>query len=228
MLALSNHNFIVKMYFSFQNSKNVFLLLEYCPGGDLGKVLKKERKFSEEVAKIYVCEVLLALEYLHSKSVMYRDLKPDNIMVDHFGHIKLVDFGLSKTNVDESYASTSFLGTHAYLAPEILQQRNYGKSVDWYNLGVLMYEFLVGVPPYYSDNLDKLYENIKTGVIQFPRSMSAEARDLISRLMIRNPMTRLGFNGAQEIKEHAFFADVDWQNYNVRLPDGNYKDIYPP
>jgi serine/threonine protein kinase len=228
VLALSDHNFIVKMYFAFQNTRNVFLLLEYCPGGDLGKVLKKERKFSEEVAKIYVCEVLLALEYLHSKGVMYRDLKPDNIMVDHFGHVKLVDFGLSKLNVDEGYSSTSFLGTHAYLAPEILQNRNYGKSVDWYNLGVLMYEFLVGVPPYYSDNIDKLYENIKTGAIQFPRSMSLDARDLISKLMIRNPMTRLGFNGAQEIKEHPFFADVEWSNYEKRLPDGNYADIFPP
>lgn len=165
VLALTSHNFVVKMYFAFQNSKNVFMLLEYCPGGDLGKVLKKERKFSEEVARIYIVEVMLALEHLHSKGVMYRDLKPDNIMVDHFGHIKLVDFGLSKINVDESYSSNSFLGTHAYLAPEILQGCNYGKSVDWYNLGVLMYEFLVGVPPYYSDNIDKLYENIKTGPI---------------------------------------------------------------
>jgi len=204
------------------------MLLEYCPGGDLGKVLKKERKFSEEVAKIYIVEVLLALEYLHSKSVMYRDLKPDNIMVDHFGHIKLVDFGLSKMNVDESYSSTSFLGTHAYLAPEILQNRNYGKSVDWYNLGVLMYEFLVGVPPYYSDNIDKLYENIQSGPIQFPRTMSGEARDLIQKLMIRNPMTRLGFNGAKEIKEHPFFADVNWKAYETRQADGNYAEVFPP
>ncbi len=98
----------------------MFLLLEYCPGGDLGKVLKKVRNFTEEIARIYICEVLLALEYLHSKNVMYRDLKPDNIMVDQFGHIKLVDFGLSKLDVDESYCSKSFLGTHAYLAPEIL------------------------------------------------------------------------------------------------------------
>lgn len=172
--------------------------------------------------------MLLALEYLHAKNVMYRDLKPDNIMVDQYGHIKLVDFGLSKLNVDESYSSSSFLGTHAYLAPEILGNRNYGKSVDWYNLGVLMYEFLVGVPPYYSDNLEKLYENIQSGPIQFPRNMTAEARDLISKLMIRNPMTRLGFNGAQEIKDHPFFSGVNWKNYEKRLPDGSYQNIFPP
>lgn len=228
VLALADHPFVVKMYFAFQNARNVFLLLEYCPGGDLGKVLAKERKFSEEIARIYVCEVLLALEYLHAKNVMYRDLKPDNLMLDQFGHVKLVDFGLSKINTDDGYSSTSFLGTHAYLAPEILANRNYGKSVDWYNLGVLLYEFLVGVPAYYSDNLEKLYENIQSGPIQFPRGMSPEARDLISKLMIRNPMTRLGFNGAQEIKEHPFFSGIVWSNFSKRQADGNYPDVYPP
>jgi serine/threonine protein kinase len=159
--------------------------------------LAKERLFGEELSRIYICEVLLALENLHSKNVMYRDLKPDNIMLDGTGHIKLIDFGLSKLNVDsDNYSSGSFLGSHAYLAPEILASKSYGKSVDWYNLGVLLYEFLVGQPPYYKNDLEELYQNIQRGAIEFPRSMGLDARDLISRLMGRNPMMRLGFNGA--------------------------------
>lgn len=136
----------------------MFLVLEYCQFGDLGAALKKDRLFNEELARIYICEVLLALEYLHSKNIMYRDLKPDNIMLDGQGHVKLIDFGLSKCNVDsDNYTSGSFLGSHAYLAPEILSNKSYGKSVDWYNLGVLLYEFLVGVPPYYKDDIEELY-----------------------------------------------------------------------
>jgi serine/threonine protein kinase len=120
--------------------------------------LGKERIFNEELARIYVCEVLLALEYLHRKKVMYRDLKPENIMLDGTGHIKLIDFGLSKVNVDsDNYSSGSFLGSHAYLAPEILANKSYGMSVDWYNLGVLLYEFLVGQPPYFKNDLEELY-----------------------------------------------------------------------
>lgn len=151
--AYTDHQFILKMYFAFQNKKNIFMLLDYCPCGDLGAALKKEKRFPEDLARIYIAEVLLAIEYLHSKNIMYRDLKPDNIMVDHMGHVKLIDFGLSKLNVeDNNYNNGSFLGSHAYLAPEILSQKQYGKSVDWYNLGVLLYEFLVGVPPYYCEN----------------------------------------------------------------------------
>jgi len=121
ILALhTKNNFLVKLFFAFQNSKNVFLVLEYCPCGDLGKYLETERRFSEEVAKIYACEIILGLESLHSNGVMYRDLKPDNILVAENGHIKIADFGLSKMNVGEDFSSNSFCGTHAYLAPEIV------------------------------------------------------------------------------------------------------------
>lgn len=116
----SQSHFIVKLYFAFQNSKNVFLLLEYCPCGDLGKVLEVERRLSEEVARFYACEIILGLEYLHKNGVIYRDLKPDNILICSNGHIKLTDFGLSRMNVTDSFRSNSFCGTHAYLAPEIV------------------------------------------------------------------------------------------------------------
>lgn len=129
----------------------MFLLLEYCPCGDLGKYLERERRFSEEVARVYACEIVLGLEYLHKNGVIYRDLKPDNILVCENGHIKLADFGLSKMNVNEEFSSNSFCGTHAYLAPEIVSKLNYGKNVDWYGLGAVLYEFCVGLPPYYKD-----------------------------------------------------------------------------
>ena len=163
MANFTASNFIVKLYFAFQNSKNVFLVLEYCPCGDLGKYLETERRFSEEIAKIYACEIIIALEYLHSNGVIYRDLKPDNILVSANGHLKIADFGLSKMNVMDGANSNSFCGTHAYLAPEIVSRLSYGKSVDWYGLGAVLYEFCVGTPPYYQQDLTTLYENIREG-----------------------------------------------------------------
>lgn len=139
------------------------MVLEYCPCGDLGKHLEKEGRFSGEVAKVYACEIILALEYLHRNGVIYRDLKPDNILVAENGHIKIADFGLSKMNVSDEATSNSLCGTHAYLAPEIVSRNPYGKQVDWYGLGAVLYEFYVGRPPYYKQDLESLYDNIKEG-----------------------------------------------------------------
>lgn len=191
-----DHQFVAKLYFAFQNASYVFLIFEYYPCRDLAHWLTKEKKFGEEVARIYIAEVILALEYLHGKNVMYRDLKPDNIMVDRRGHIKLTDFGLSKILVEDDYSSNSFLGTPAYLAPEIISKKPYGKSVDWYGVGALFYELCVGQPPYYNDDQDLLYENITKGALALPRWMSDEARSLVMGLMGRNPMTRLGYQGS--------------------------------
>ena len=210
LAMFTESNFVVKLYFAFQNSKNVFLLLEYCPCGDLGKYLEEERRFPEEVARIYCCEIILALEYLHKNGVIYRDLKPDNILVAENGHIKLADFGLSKMNVTDDFSTNSFLGTHAYLAPEIVGRLSYGKSVDWYGLGAVLYEFCVGQPPYYQENIEALYANISQGPLQLPKNMSDELKDLLTRLLCRIPTDRLGVNGSQEIKNHPFFEGIDW------------------
>lgn len=150
VLSSLNHPFIVKLHCSFQTKRRLFLVLDYCPGGDLGKMLQKENKFSEARARIYLCEILLAIEELHNHEVIYRDLKPDNVVIDSEGHALLTDFGLSKEGVKETDYATSFCGSVAYLAPEILARSGHGRSVDWYLLGVLLYEMLVGVPPYYS------------------------------------------------------------------------------
>lgn len=130
----------------------MFLILEYCPGGDLGSVLNKERRFSEDRARMYMTEIILALEDLHKRDIIFRDLKPDNVVLDGDGHAKLTDFGLSKEGVKDNSQAKSFCGSVAYLAPEVLKRSGHGKSVDWYLLGVMFYEMLVGIPPYFSSN----------------------------------------------------------------------------
>jgi serine/threonine protein kinase len=138
-------------------------------------MLKKKKKLSEQEARIYIAEVILALEHLHSKGIIYRDLKPDNIIIAEDGHLKLTDFGLSKENAETEFTSNSFVGTYAYAAPEVLKNKPHGKSLDWYLLGALLYEFLVGVPPFWSQNQDTMNENIINGAIKLPRSLTANA-----------------------------------------------------
>jgi serine/threonine protein kinase len=162
------------------------------------------------------------VEFLHSKNILYRDLKPDNILLGQNGNVKLTDFGLSKINVDNHYNSNSFCGTHAYLAPEMFLKTGYGKSVDWYTVGAAFYEFLVGVPPFYSEDLEQLHFNIQQGPIQLPRSLSDDSKDLIIRLMYRNPTLRLGANGSEEIKSHPFFNGVDWNAFKMKTADGEF------
>ena len=150
VLSNADHPFIVKLHYAFQTSAKLFLVLDYCPGGDLAIQLRKEKKFTEERAKIYIMEILLALEYLHNKGIIFRDLKPDNVVIDKNGHALLTDFGLSKEGVYDNFGAKSFCGSFAYLAPEMIKKTGHGKPVDWYLLGVLLYEMLVGIPPYYS------------------------------------------------------------------------------
>lgn len=153
------------------------------------------------------------MEDLHKRDIIYRDLKPDNVVIDHEGHAQLTDFGLSKEGVLEgSQGAKSFCGSVAYLAPEMLKRVGHGKSVDWYLLGVLLYEMLVGCPPYFSPNKQELFNNIQRGVLRIPASLSTEAKNLIVALLHRNPSKRLGGgpNGANDIKAHPFFENVDW------------------
>ena len=152
LARVSKHPFIVQMKQSFQNARKLFLILEYCPCGDLARVLKRQSadRLSEDQARTYACEIILAVEHLHSLNILYRDMKPENVLVGRDGHIKLTDFGLSKEINGDVYSSRSFCGSHAYLAPEMLANKAHGKSIDWYGVGAVLYEFLVGVPPYFS------------------------------------------------------------------------------
>lgn len=213
VMSTIRHPFIVSAHFAFQTAEKLVLVLEYCPGSDLGYYLSREKRFSDDRARVYLCEVLLALEELHNRDIIYRDLKPDNVVLDFQGHAKLTDFGLAKERVATGSLAKSFCGSVAYLSPEVLKRQGHGKAVDWYLLGVLLYEMLVGSPPFFSCNRDVLYENIQKAKLRFPVYVSKQAQSLIRALMERNPANRLGSGPteAEEIKSHEYFAGIDWQ-----------------
>lgn len=179
VLSYMKHPFIVSLNFAFQTTDKLFLILDYCPGGDLGSHLSKEKRLSEYRARIYICEIVLALEELHRHNIIFRDLKPDNIVLDADGHALLTDFGLSKEKVFDNYQARSFCGSLAYLAPEVIRRQGHGKAVDWYLLGVVFYEMVVGKPPYFSMDKSELMNNIQRGKLKIPSSLSAEAKELI-------------------------------------------------
>jgi len=182
VLSYVRHPFIVALTAAFQTADRLFLLLDYCPGGDMGWHLAKEKRFNEHRARIYASEILLALEELHKRNIIFRDLKPENIVFDSTGHAKLTDFGLSREGVVDTTSAGSFCGSLAYLAPEVLKRKGHGKAVDWYLLGVLVYEMLVGHPPFYCQNRDQLFRNILTSPVLLPATLSPEAKSLIQEV----------------------------------------------
>ena len=179
VLSYMKHPFIVSLNFAFQTIDKLFLILDFCPGGDLGSHLTTEKRFTEYRARIYLCEIILALEELHKQNIIFRDLKPDNIVLDDEGHALLTDFGLSKEKVFDNYQARSFCGSLAYLAPEVIRRQGHGKAVDWYLLGVVFYEMVVGKPPYFSMDKNELMNNIQRGKLKIPSSLSSEAKELI-------------------------------------------------
>jgi len=183
-----NHPFVVKMDYAFQSENKLFFCLEYCPGGELFFYLSQIGRFKQDAARFYAANILLALEHLHSKDILYRDLKPENVLVGSDGYIKLTDFGLSKENISGMKDAKSLCGTAEYLSPEILQRQGHGKATDWWSFGAIIYEMLVGLPPFYSKDRDKLYQNIKYGDPRMDYEfLTPEARDLCSRLLIKDP-----------------------------------------
>ncbi|CAD8095467.1 unnamed protein product [Paramecium sonneborni] len=224
VLSVTSHPFIVKLRYAFQTSDKLIMILDFCPGGDMGQLLEEKKRLPEELVKNYICEVILALEDLHQRDIIYRDLKPENIVIDADGHAMLTDFGLSKEGIfDANQGAKSFCGSVAYLAPEMLKRQGHGKAVDWYLLGVVMYELLVGVPPYYDNEKEQLFHNIENAILKIPSYISSEGRNLIKSLLQRNPIKRLGsgVGDSKEIKQHPYFSDVDWvkvKNKELELP----------
>ena len=214
VLARVNCPFIVPLKFSFQSPEKLYLVLAFVNGGELFLHLQQEGCFSEERARFYAAELFCAIEHLHGFHVIYRDLKPENILLDYTGHIALCDFGLCKLNMGDQETTHTFCGTPEYLAPELLIGQGYTRSVDWWTLGVLLYEMLVGLPPFYSEDVNEMYRKILQEPLSFPPTISVEARDLLMRLLRRNASQRLGSGpqGAAVIKNHPFFTNhIDWE-----------------
>ncbi|KAL1915968.1 uncharacterized protein VTP21DRAFT_6356 [Calcarisporiella thermophila] len=210
ILSRLNFPFIVNLFCTFQDTQYLYMLLEYVPGGELFSHLRRAGRFSPDTARFYAAEIVLAIEHLHAQNVIYRDLKPENLLLDPRGHIRITDFGFAKHVEDRTW---TLCGTPEYLAPEIINSSGHGKAVDWWALGILIFEMLAGYPPFYDDNPFKIYERILAGRIHFPPYIDPVAKDLIKRLLTADRTRRLGNlrGGADDIKRHKWFRGVDWQ-----------------
>jgi len=267
-LATANNPWVVKLYFSFQDAFNLYLVMEYLPGGDMMSILIKYDIFSEEIARYYVAETLLAIDSIHKLGYIHRDVKPDNLLIDDQGHLKLTDFGLctgfcrkcKEDGVEEKIGNAdgtphsrnpswrkarralaySAVGTPDYTAPEVLLSIGYGEECDWWSLGVMLYEMLIGYPPFLSDTpMETCLKiiNCKDSLEIPDVGLSSEAYDLIARLLCDRSV-RLGCNlGVEAIKTHPFFNGINWETLRnkpgyflpkLRSPtDTSYFDDYP-
>ncbi|XP_006900856.1 PREDICTED: microtubule-associated serine/threonine-protein kinase 1 [Elephantulus edwardii] len=228
ILTFAENPFVVGMFCSFETRRHLCMVMEYVEGGDCATLLKNIGALPVEMARMYFAETVLALEYLHNYGIVHRDLKPDNLLITSMGHIKLTDFGLSKmglmsltTNLYEGHIekdAREFLdkqvcGTPEYIAPEVILRQGYGKPVDWWAMGIILYEFLVGCVPFFGDTPEELFGQVISDDILWPEgeeALPSDAQLLISSLLQTNPLVRLGAGGAFEVKQHSFFRDLDW------------------
>ena len=200
------HPFVIHLYYTLQTPRSLIFIMELCPKGDLAAHISEKERFSEPTASFYAAEIILALEYIHSKNIIFRDMKPDNVLLDAQGHIRLADFGIAK-KVEGDEGTKTFAGTPAYLAPEMFTQKTAGKSADIYSLGVLIYEMLVGEPPFYSTNAQELFTQIQHSEIEYPDYLSEAAVDLIQRLTDKSPSHRPSLSS---LRVHPFFSGINW------------------
>ncbi|MCJ1305107.1 serine/threonine protein kinase psk1 [Hypocenomyce scalaris] len=223
--SVNRHPFVVKLYYAFQDREKLYLILEYAQGGELFTHLAAERMFPEDTAAFYMAEMVLALEHLHhTVGVVYRDLKPENCLLDSEGHLLLTDFGLSKVSIDGDDRCNSMLGTIEYMAPEVILGQNYGTAVDWWSFGALGYDLLTGSPPFQANNHAKIQEKILKQKLSLPYFLGPDAKDLLTRLLRKEPRKRLGGcmpKDMRAIKTHRFFRKLDW-NRLVR------RELEPP
>ncbi|CAM1308982.1 AKT3 (predicted) [Pycnogonum litorale] len=223
VLRNTSHPFLISLKYSFQTLDKLCFVMEYVNGGELFFHLSRERIFNEDKTRFYGAEIILAIEYLHKEGIIYRDLKLENLLLDNAGHIKIADFGLCKEDICYGSTTKTFCGTPEYLAPEVLEDHDYGRSVDWWGVGVVMYEMMCGRLPFYNRDHEVLFELILIEEVKFPRTVSVEARSFLTNLLVKDPNERLGGgpDDAEEVKHHPFFASVNWM-------DVQNKKITPP
>ena len=223
LLEKLNHPFIVKLFYAFQDKTKLYFITEFMQGGELFFHLRRNSQYKEKSVKFYMSEILLAIDYMHKNNFIYRDLKPENILIDKFGHIKLTDFGLSKLLDEEEQKTYTLCGTPEYLAPEIIFEKGYDKTCDWFSFGVVMFEMLCGFHPF-KQKKGKFNPQIYKMKIQIPENISKCAKDLIEKLLNSNPRERIGYNGSEEIMNHEFFKDIDFDKVIIK----QYKPPFIP
>ncbi|XP_031411359.1 protein kinase C delta type, partial [Meleagris gallopavo] len=222
VLALAWENpFLTHLYCTFQTKDHLFFVMEFLNGGDLMFHIQDKGRFDLYRATFYGAEILCGLQFLHSKGIIYRDLKLDNVMLDKEGHIKIADFGMCKENVVGENKASTFCGTPDYIAPEILQGLKYTFSVDWWSFGVLLYEMLIGQSPFHGDDEDELFESIRVDTPHYPRWITKESKDILEKLFERDPTRRLGVTG--NIRAHPFFKTINWTTLEKREVDPPFK-----
>uniref|UniRef100_A0A8C0BI89 Protein kinase C n=1 Tax=Buteo japonicus TaxID=224669 RepID=A0A8C0BI89_9AVES len=222
VLALAWENpFLTHLYCTFQTKDHLFFVMEFLNGGDLMFHIQDKGRFDLYRATFYGAEILCGLQFLHSKGIIYRDLKLDNVMLDKEGHIKIADFGMCKENVAGENKASTFCGTPDYIAPEILQGLRYTFSVDWWSFGVLLYEMLIGQSPFHGDDEDELFESIRVDTPHYPRWITKESKDILEKLFERDPTRRLGVTG--NIRDHPFFKTINWTALEKREVDPPFR-----
>uniref|UniRef100_A0A1B6KPA2 cAMP-dependent protein kinase n=1 Tax=Graphocephala atropunctata TaxID=36148 RepID=A0A1B6KPA2_9HEMI len=209
ILSVTNFPFIVHLVNFFSDNSYLYFVLPFISGGDMFTNLRRVHKFNDGLSRFYASQVVLALEYLHHLDFIYRDLKPENILLDHTGYIKLTDFGFGKILKSRAW---TLCGTPEYLAPEVVMNKGYSKGVDWWALGVLIFEMMSGRSPFFARQPIKVYEKILSNKYVFPPNVLPDAKDLIKRLLQPNISLRIGSlkNGVKDIKDHLWFRPIDW------------------
>lgn len=212
VLSVVNHPFIMQLHYAFQTPDKLYLVLDYCPGGELFFHLSRFRRFPERVARFYAAELLLALGHLHKRGIIYRDLKPENVLLDAEGHVKLGDFGLAKAGIQHACeGATSMCGTPEYMSPEVLTQQGHGFCVDYWGLGMLLYEMMTGLPPWYTTDRTRLFRRLRSAPLDIPTYFSQSSASCVSALLERDQRRRLGVSGIRAAMEHDFFRSISWR-----------------
>lgn len=214
VLRTTNHPFLIALKYSFRDGERLCFVMEFAGGGELFYHLSQERKFSEEKTRFYGSEIVSALGYLHEHDIIYRDLKLENLLLGRDGHIKIADFGLCKDNIRFTDTTRTFCGTPEYLSPEVIEDNQYGRAVDWWSLGVLLYEMMCGSLPFNNRTTDLLFREILLKPVSFPATLSEPAKHFLNGLLIKDPTKRLGGgpDDAREIMIHPFFRGLNWQD----------------